>query len=95
MQVPRDDGGRHKLWVAHELRPRALMARTQLGARLDVGRIVNYLADFVDYRLEHRIPGIVWRIPLSMRLYNLLIPAEDGEQYRHKMRWVVKGKRGV
>eukprot|EP00877_Chromochloris_zofingiensis_P002682 jgi/Chrzof1/12414/Cz06g33180.t1 len=86
VEYPEDDGARHTLFVQHEMRRRNLLSRTRVGARLDVGRLVNYAADFVDYRLEHRIPGIFWWLPFSQRLYNLVIPAEDEKQVRHHIK---------
>lgn len=81
VEPPADDpASRHAVWVEHEARRRQLMAATRVGARLDLGRLVNWAADYVDYHLERKIPGLVWKIPLSQRLYNLLVPAEDENQ---------------
>jgi hypothetical protein len=91
VEIPVDDGGRHAVWVEHEARRRQLLAATRVGARLDLGRVVNWAADYVDYRLQHLIPGLVWKIPLSQRLYNLLVPAEDENQERHRIRgWALE-----
>ncbi|KAI8471016.1 MAG: hypothetical protein J3K34DRAFT_520916 [Monoraphidium minutum] len=92
VEVPYDDpAARHAVWVEHEARRRQLLAATRVGARLDLGRLVNWAADYVDYRLQHHIPGLVWRLPLSQRLYNLLVPAEDENQERHRIRgWALE-----
>ena len=50
IEEPRDDGARHRLWVSHEARHRDPLHRTSVGARLDLGRLMNYVADFIDYR---------------------------------------------
>ncbi|KAG1670955.1 hypothetical protein FOA52_011390 [Chlamydomonas sp. UWO 241] len=86
IEEPADDGGRHRLWVRHEGRARDYMHRTALGCVLDLGRLVNLVADAVDYRIEPRLPPLLWAIPGSQKLYNLLIPAEDENQVRHKIR---------
>jgi len=86
VECPRDDGGRHAVWIEHAARRRQLMAATSVGARVDLGRLLNWAADFVDYNLEYKIPGLFWRLPLSQRLYNLLIPAEDENQERYRLR---------
>lgn len=86
VECPRDDGARHAVWVEHEARRRRPMAATRVGARVDVGRVVNWLCDAIDYRIEPRLPGIIWKIPLSQRLYNFLIPAEDENQDRHRIK---------
>ena len=62
LQEPVDDGARHRLWVSHTLRGRA--QHTRVGAAFDLGRLVNYVADFVDYRvsrceLRGRICGLL------------------------------------
>lgn len=91
VEAPKDDGARHAVWVEHEARRRDLMAATRVGARLDLGRVINWAADCVDYRLEHRIPGLFWKIPLSQRLYNAIIPAEDENQERHRIKgWALE-----
>lgn len=77
VESPADTGGRHAAWVEHELRPGALLGATRAGLRLDVGRLANLAADWVDYNLEPSIPGLFWRIPLMPRLYNLLVPAGE------------------
>lgn len=53
-----------------------------MGGCFDLGRLVNYVCDFVDYRLEPRFPPLFWAIPGSQLLYNVLIPAEDEDQVR-------------
>jgi hypothetical protein len=91
IEVPKDDGARHSVFVEHELRRKQLMASTRVGASLDLGRIANCVADYVDYNLEYKIPGIIWRIPLSQRLYNFLVPALDEEQIRHHIKgWALE-----
>lgn len=86
VEEPRDDGGRHSVWVAHEARRRQPMAATRVGARLDLGRLLNFAADYFDYNLEWRVPALFWKVPLSQRLYNLVIPAEDENQERYRLR---------
>uniref|UniRef100_A0A7S3VU95 Uncharacterized protein n=1 Tax=Dunaliella tertiolecta TaxID=3047 RepID=A0A7S3VU95_DUNTE len=86
IEDPVDDGGRHKLWVAHTVKDRQWAYSTRIGAVFDLGRLVNYVADFVDYNVEPRIPPLIWRMPLSQTLFNLLVPAEDSEQVRHHIR---------
>lgn len=92
VECPAEDGGaRHSVWVEHEARRRALLAATRVGARVDVGRIVNWAADWLDARVDRLVPGIFWSVPLSLRLYNLLVPAEDENQERHRIRgWAVE-----
>ena len=36
--------------------------------------------------VEPRIPPLFWSLPGSQLLYNLLIPAEDEDQLRHRIR---------
>ncbi|KAF5828846.1 hypothetical protein DUNSADRAFT_16982 [Dunaliella salina] len=86
IEDPVDDGGRHRLWVAHTVKDRQWGYSTRMGAVFDLGRLVNYVADFVDYNIEPRIPPLIWRMPLSQTLFNLLVPAEDSEQVRHHIR---------
>ena len=50
IEEPRDTGARHRLWVRHEARQRDLLHRTSVGARLDLGRIINYVVDYIDYK---------------------------------------------
>ncbi len=57
-----------------------LACSTTVGGCLDLGRLVNYVCDFIDYRLEPRFPPLFWAIPGSQMLYNLIIPAEDEDQ---------------
>jgi hypothetical protein len=83
IECPRDDGSRHAVWLEHEARRRRPMAATVIGARVDLGRLLNYAADWFDYNLEHKIPGLFWRLPLSQRLYNLVVPPEDENQERY------------
>jgi hypothetical protein len=85
VEHPADDGARHRLYVEHEACGTNLMARTRLGARLDLGRIVNYAADFVDYNVQPRIPALLWRVPLMGALYRVVVPAEDEQQLRHRI----------
>lgn len=77
---PEDDGGRHKLWVQHEVKNRQWGYKTRVGASFDLGRLANWMADFVDYKLEPCIPPLFWRIPLTGMLYNMIVPAEDENQ---------------
>lgn len=86
LEEPADDGGRHRLWVRHEARRGDLLHRTALGGVFDLGRIVNFAADFVDYRVEPRLPPLFWAIPLSQKLYNALVPPEDENQVRHNLK---------
>lgn len=82
LEEPRDDGGRHRFYIMNEMRQHNLTASTQVGCSLDVGRVVNSVADFVDNRLERKIPPVIWKIPGSVLLYGLLVPPEDEEQVR-------------
>jgi len=50
IEEPADSGARHRLWVRHEARHRDLLHRTVVGARVDLGRLVNYVADYIDYK---------------------------------------------
>jgi predicted transcriptional regulator len=52
IEDPVDDGGRHRLWVAHTVKDRQWGYNTRLGAAFDLGRLVNYVADFVDYNVR-------------------------------------------
>eukprot|EP00967_Tisochrysis_lutea_P065613 scaffold85347_cov18-Tisochrysis_lutea.AAC.1 len=52
IEDPVDDGGRHKLWVAHTVKDRQWAYSTRIGAVFDLGRLVNYVADFVDYNVS-------------------------------------------
>ncbi|GIL46112.1 hypothetical protein Vafri_3173 [Volvox africanus] len=83
IEEPADDGARHTLYVQHEARGRNLMHATRIGCRLDLGRLVNYAADFFDYNIEERIPGFIWNIPLLPQLYYMLVPPENDDQVRH------------
>jgi hypothetical protein len=56
------------------------------GARLDVGRLANLAGNFIDNRLEEHIPLLFWKIPLTRRLYEKLIPAPDREQMRYNLK---------
>jgi hypothetical protein len=86
VEPPADDGGRHRLYVEHEIRGSNLLAATRLGCKLDIGRLVNYAADFIDYNVQPVIPNLLWRIPLTRVLYNVVIPAEDERQVRHNIK---------
>lgn len=81
-----DDGARHVLYVQHEARDRNLLHATRIGCRFDLGRLVNYAVDFIDYYIEERIPSFVWSIPLLPKLYYILVPPDNDEQVRHKIR---------
>jgi hypothetical protein len=85
VEAPADDGCRHAVWVEHEARRRDPLAATRVGARVDLGRLLNWAADYFDYNLESRIPRLFWRLPLSQALYNLVIPAEDENQMRYRL----------
>ncbi|KAG2497390.1 hypothetical protein HYH03_004546 [Edaphochlamys debaryana] len=85
LEFPQDDGARHTLYVQHEARGRDLLHATRLGCRIDLGRLVNYVTDFVDMHIDERIPGFVWNVPGLGQLYNLLVPAEDDDQVRHRI----------
>lgn len=86
LEDPKDDGGRHCFWVRHEARWRNPLHRTQVGASFDIGRLINYVCDQVDYKIEPKLPPSLWAIPGSQWFYNLLVPAEDEDQYRHRIR---------
>lgn len=85
IEEPRDDGARHSFWVTHESRLGHLLHRTQVGARLDLGRIINYACDKFDYNVFPRLPPMIWAIPGGRWLYNVIVPPEDEEQYRHQI----------
>lgn len=85
LEYPQDDGARHTLYVQHDVRGRDLLHRTRVGCRLDLGRLVNYITDFVDYHIEERIPSFVWRVPGLRLAYDLLVPGEDDQQVRHNI----------
>ena len=59
-----------------------VVMRCGSGARVDVGRLANNLAEFVDNRLEQHIPLLFWKIPLTRRVYEWVVPAPDIEQMR-------------
>lgn len=82
IEEPADDGGRHRLWVRHDAKARDFLHRTAIGGVFDLGRLVNFVADFVDYRVEPRLPPVVWSVPLAQKLYNVLVPPEDENQVR-------------
>lgn len=52
LEDPVDDGGRHRLWVAHTVKDRQWGYNTRIGGVFDLGRLVNYVADFVDYNVS-------------------------------------------
>lgn len=82
-----DDGSsNHAVWVQHEARRGQLLAATKLGVRLDLGRLANLAGNFVERHVEHRIPLLFWRIPLTQRLYNLVVPAQDEDQMRYRIK---------
>jgi hypothetical protein len=85
-----DDGGRHAAWVEHEARPGSGLLATRAGARLDVGRAANWLAALVDDRVRQRLPKALWRVPGAGAVYNFLVPPEDEDQFRYRVRgWEV------
>ncbi|KAF8065775.1 hypothetical protein HT031_002835 [Scenedesmus sp. PABB004] len=84
--VPVERGSRHTVWVQHEARRGDLLASTQLGARLDVGRLANLAGGFVDRQIEPRVPLLLWRLPFAQRLYRLAVPAEDADQLRYRIK---------
>jgi hypothetical protein len=51
-----------------------------------VGRLANLAGNFIDNRLEEHIPLLFWKIPLTRRLYEKLIPAPDREQMRYNLK---------
>lgn len=79
LDIPQDDGERHSMWVSHTAREKEWLASTRVGLRLSLHRALNWLGDFVDYRLEEHIPMFVWRVPLTQQLYKLLVPEEDDD----------------
>jgi hypothetical protein len=81
-----DDGGRHALWVEHEARPGDAMLSTRLGARLDVGRALNWLGAAVDIHVRPRLPRGIWRIPGAGAVYNFFVPPEDEDMFRYRVR---------
>ncbi|GBF91705.1 hypothetical protein Rsub_04009 [Raphidocelis subcapitata] len=85
VEEPHDDGSRHSVWVEHAATRRDPLAATRVGARVDLGRLLNWAGDYVDYNLQSKIPLIFWRLPLSQRLYNLFVPAEDSNQERYRL----------
>jgi hypothetical protein len=80
-----DDGGRHALWVEHEARPGDALLATRAGARLDVGRALNWLAAAVDIHVRPRLPRGLWRLPGAGAAYNFLIPPEDEDMFRYRV----------
>jgi hypothetical protein len=61
------------------------------GARLDVGRLANLAADFIDNRLEQHIPLLFWKIPLTRQLYDWVIPEPDSKQMRYSLKgWALE-----
>ncbi|MEW5299117.1 MAG: hypothetical protein WDW36_002163 [Sanguina aurantia] len=90
VEEPKDDGGRHTLYVQHSARPRDLLYRTRLGARLDLGRVANLVSDYVGYNVEDSIPMLFWNIPGMQQLFRVLVPDEDENQVRHHIKgWEV------
>jgi hypothetical protein len=85
LEIPKDDGGRHRAYVVHTMRPRALLAATRAGARLDLGRALNWAADYADARVDRALPPSLWRIPGARGLYRLLVPGEDEAQRRYRI----------
>lgn len=86
IEYPQDDGGRHTLYVQHVARGTDLLHRTRVGCRLDVGRLVNFAVDYFDYHIEENLPSFIWRIPFMGHLYNLVVPVEDDDQVRYRMK---------
>uniref|UniRef100_A0A7S0RRL2 Uncharacterized protein n=1 Tax=Chlamydomonas leiostraca TaxID=1034604 RepID=A0A7S0RRL2_9CHLO len=86
IEDPKDDGARHRLWVAHTAKGRQWAYATRIGAAFDLGRVANFIADFIDYKLEPFVPPLVWKIPGTQLLYNFIIPDEDEDQYRYKLK---------
>eukprot|EP00878_Enallax_costatus_P003770 GHUV01003986.1.p1 GENE.GHUV01003986.1~~GHUV01003986.1.p1 ORF type:complete len:351 (+),score=37.43 GHUV01003986.1:115-1167(+) len=84
--VPIDINARHSIWAEHELKRGQLLSSTKVGARLDIGRLANMAGNFVEKHIEHRVPYVFWRIPLSQTLYNFIIPREDREQMRYRVK---------
>jgi hypothetical protein len=85
LEHPEDDGARHTFYFEHEARPRDMLHATRIGAKLDLGRLVNYACDFFYYHLEERVPDFVWSIPLVPQLYYALVGQEDDDQVRHRI----------
>lgn len=87
VHYPKDDGGRHQLYVKQLLRGplRQLLGPTQVGASFDLGRLLNWTAEYVDTKLKRHIPGIIWAVPFTPQLYGLLVPDQDEEQQRYNI----------
>eukprot|EP00798_Chlamydomonas_sp_ICE-L_P027109 gene27109-2334_t len=83
IEHPYDDGSRHKMWIQHTMKDRNWMHSTRAGIIMDLGRMANYVANYIDYRVEPHIPPLYWHLPFSQTLYNFLVPAEDSNQLHH------------
>lgn len=87
VEVPKDDGGRHTLYLQHVAQGRDLLHRTRLGCRLDLGRIINYAVDYFDYHIEENLPTFFYKLPGSLTLLKLLVPPDDrDDQVRHDIK---------
>lgn len=86
VEEPKDYGARHKVYLEQVLKPRDMMHRTRVGIKLDVGRVLNCLGDYIQYNVEQRIPQVLWKIPFSKRVFDFLVPGEDEEQMRYHLK---------
>lgn len=50
---------------------------------MDLNRLANIAANFMDNRLEEHIPLLFWKIPLTRRVYEFIIPEPNREQLRY------------
>lgn len=56
-----------------------------------MGRLANLAGNFIDNRLEQHIPLLFWKIPLTRRVYEWVIPAPDREQMRYNLKgWALE-----
>lgn len=79
------------LVLQHSARPRDLLHRTRVGARIDLGRVANLVSDYVGYNVEDSLPLIFWNIPGMQQLFRVLVPDEDENQVRGKALWLCAG----
>lgn len=86
VEYPPDDGSRHRLWLSHIIKDRQWGYKTRVGGAFDLGKIVNNIGEWIDDVIEPMIPPLVWRIPLMPNLYDLIVPPQDEDQVRYKVK---------
>ncbi len=59
LEEPEDDGARHRLWATHTVKDRQWSYRTRVGGAFDLGRLLNYAANFVDTQVRDRADPLV------------------------------------